>query len=327
VQPDLTRSTTSNWYNEFISDDHCTRSPHDYRLTPPRPCMHVSINRMQAQDLNGTMCRTGEAASAAIAMGRRLRYATATAISTFLILLGMSPSNQALAAGPPRQLVLELYTSEGCSSCPPAEALVGQLMSDPDLLPLAFHVDYWDAQGWRDKFSLPAATQRQHDWAHHLNGGNVYTPQMIIDGRHIVLGSDGPAVVAALRESLIALQTSQLMVVNATVAEGQVQVEVSGNCNPGSCDTYLVSYLPQANTHVARGENAGHTLVEWNVVRSLQKLDASKAETPDQPTAGTSARWQIAVGTFPADATKLAIVVQDSRSGGVRGARVVDLRG
>jgi hypothetical protein len=100
---------------------------------------------------------------------------------------------------------------------------------------------------------------------------------------------------------------------------------VSGNCNPGSCDTYLVSYLPQASTHVVRGENAGHTLVEWNVVRSLQKLDASKAESPDQPT--TSARWQIAVSTLPADATKVAIVVQDSRSGGVRGARVVDLRG
>jgi hypothetical protein len=239
----------------------------------------------------------------------------------------MSGSDRALAAGPPRQLVLELYTSEGCSSCPPAEELVGQLMSDPDLLPLAFHVDYWDAQGWRDKFSLPAATQRQHDWARHLNGGNVYTPQMIIDGRHIVLGSDGPAVVAALRESLIALQTSQPMVVKATVAEGQVQIEVSGNCNPGSCDTYLVSYLPQASTHVVRGENAGHTLVEWNVVRSLQKLDASKAESPDQSTADASARWQIAVSTLPADATKLAIVVQDSRSGGVRGARVVDLRG
>jgi hypothetical protein len=265
--------------------------------------------------------------SAAMTTGRRLRHATAAAISSCFILLAMSPSDQALAAGAPRQLVLELYTSEGCSSCPPAEALVGQLMSDPDLLPLAFHVDYWDAQGWRDRFSLPAATQRQHEWARHLNGGNVYTPQMIIDGRHIVLSSDGPAVVAALRESLTALQTSQPMVVKATVAEGQVQIEVSGNCNPGSCDTYLVSYLPQANTHVVRGENAGHTLVEWNVVRSLQKLDTPKAETPDQPAAGTSARWQIAVSTLPADATKLAIVVQDSRGGGVRGARVVDLRG
>jgi len=256
---------------------------------------------------------------AAITVAQRLRYATATAIGSCVISLAMLSSDQALAAGPPRQIVLELYTSQGCSSCPPAEQVVGQLMSDPDLLPLAFHVDYWDAQGWRDRFSMPAATQRQHDWARHLNGGNVYTPQMVIDGRHIVLGSDGPAIVAALRESLKALQSSPPMAVQATVAEGQVQIEVSGDCNPGSCDTYLVSYLPQASTHVVRGENAGHTLVEWNVVRSLQKLDAS--------TAGTSAHWQIALSTLPADATKLAIVVQDSRSGGVRGARVVDLRG
>jgi hypothetical protein len=222
---------------------------------------------------------------------------------------------QTLAAGPTRPIVLELYTSEGCSSCPPAEELLGQLMTDPDLLPLAFHVDYWDGQGWRDRFSLAAATQRQHDWGRHLKQ-QVYTPQMIIDGRHSVLGSDGPAVVAALRESLIALHAGSPMNIEATVSDGQLLVELGGNCEPGSCDTYLVSYLPQASTHVGRGENAGRTIAEWNVVRSVQKLGEVKG----------GPRWQIAVNTFPTDATKLAIVVQDAH-GSVLGARVLDLHG
>jgi len=113
--------------------------------------------------------------------------------------------------------------------------------------------------------------------------------------------------------------------IEATVADGQLRIELSGNCNPGSCDTYLVSYLPQASTHVGRGENAGQTLVEWNIVRSVQKLGTTKGETTAPPAASPAASWQIAVSTLPADATKLAIVVQDSHSGGVRGARVVDL--
>jgi|HubBroStandDraft_4_1064222.scaffolds.fasta_scaffold181910_2 hypothetical protein len=258
-------------------------------------------------------------------MRSQLGLVTAAAICACLIAPSLLPAGHAVAAGPARPLVLELYTSEGCSSCPPAEALVGKLMTDPDLLPLAFHVDYWDSQGWRDRFSLSAATQRQHDWARHFGGANIYTPQMIIDGRRSVLGSDGPAIVAALRDSLVARQASEPMGIEATVADGQLRIELSGNCNPGSCDTYLVSYLPQASTHVGRGENAGQTLVEWNIVRSVQKLGTTKGETTAPPAASPAASWQIAVSTLPADATKLAIVVQDSHSGGVRGARVVDL--
>src|SRR5580658_3615036 len=275
-------------------------------------------------DQNATRLAMLELTSA-ITIRRHLRYAIVTAICGCLLAPAMLHSGRALAAGPARPLILELYTSEGCSSCPPAEALVGQLISDPDLLPLAFHVDYWDGQGWHDRFSLAAATQRQNEWSRHFGGRNVYTPQMIVDGRRSVLGSDGPAVVAAVRDSLVARQASEPMGIQATVADGQLQIELSGNCNPGSCDTYLVSYLPQASTHVGRGENAGQTLVEWNIVRSVQKLGTIKTETGGEQAGNPAAHWQIAVSTLPADATKLAIVVQDSHSGGVRGARVVDL--
>src|SRR5580658_10753341 len=134
-------------------------------------------------------------------MRSQLGLVTAAAICACLLVPSLLPAGQAVAAGPARPLILELYTSEGCSSCPPAEALVGQLISDPDLLPLAFHVDYWDGQGWHDRFSLAAATQRQNEWSRHFGGRNVYTPQMIVDGRRSVLGSDGPAVVAAVRDS------------------------------------------------------------------------------------------------------------------------------
>lgn len=193
-------------------------------------------------------------------MRTQLRHLSAVAICAGLISPSMLHPGRALAAVPPRPPVLELYTSEGCSSCPAAEALVGQLLRDPDLLPLAFHVDYWDSQGWRDRFSLSAATQRQHEWGRHFGAANIYTPQMIIDGRRSVLGSDGPAIVAAVRDSLVARRASQSMVIEAAVADGQLQVELTGEC-------------------------------------------------------------------LPADATKVAILVQDSHSGGVRGARVLDLCG
>src|SRR6202051_3057339 len=100
-----------------------------------------------------------------------------------------------------RPAVLELYTSEGCSSCPPAEAHVGELAQRPDVLALAFHVDYWDDLGWRDRFGLPESVQRQRIYARSLGLSSVYTPQSIIDGRADIVGSDAPAIDKRLRET------------------------------------------------------------------------------------------------------------------------------
>jgi hypothetical protein len=100
-----------------------------------------------------------------------------------------------------RPVVVELFTSQGCSSCPPADALLGELARRGDVLALGFHISYWDGLGWRDPFSSQSSTDRQRAYARLLGTGQVYTPQMVVDGRREMVGSDRAAVLAALRDA------------------------------------------------------------------------------------------------------------------------------
>src|SRR5712692_11374701 len=111
----------------------------------------------------------------------------------FWLVLGASS-----AAAGERPIVVELFTSEGCSSCPPADALLAQLASRPEVLALSFHVDYWDRLGWKDPFSSPAATERQHRYAELLRLATIYTPQIVVDGKWQAVGSDRGEVERAL---------------------------------------------------------------------------------------------------------------------------------
>ncbi|MGB8694664.1 MAG: DUF1223 domain-containing protein [Steroidobacteraceae bacterium] len=217
----------------------------------------------------------------------------------------------ALAQQPSRPLVIELYTSQGCSSCPPAEALLGELADRTDVLPLAFHVDYWDDLGWRDRFALPAAAQQQHWWATANGLPGVFTPQLIIDGRRSVVGLDRAAVIAALREP------RTTVAVQAVLRDGVVQVSVPERSTTEVYDVYAIAYLSRAETVVPRGENAGRTLTEWNIVRSWRRLGVSR---------GAAAVFTVAQAALPADATRVAIVLQDARRGGIAGAMVVKLQ-
>jgi hypothetical protein len=194
-------------------------------------------------------------------------WAGLLAAAAVMVVGGITPARaQALA----RPVVVELFTSEGCSSCPPADKVLTELArARPDVLPLAFHVTYWDRLGWPDPFALAAATERQRDYAATLGLDSLYTPQMVVDGRTDVVGSDRGGVLEAVRSA--ATTGPAPVALRLARAGGQVTVEI-GASPAGKGSLLLVGYDPEHRTRVARGENAGSTLTETNVVRGLARV-------------------------------------------------------
>jgi len=178
-----------------------------------------------------------------------------------------------LALGAPalateRPVVLELFTSQSCSSCPPAEAVLGGLVATrPDLLPLAFHVTYWDRLGWKDRYSLPAATARQRGYAAGFGADSVYTPQLVVDGARHVVGSDRRAVAAAIAAAEAERAAAPAVALALSRANDGLAIEVGGGAGTGRL--WLVGFDSEQVTAVASGENAGRTLRQANVVRAL----------------------------------------------------------
>lgn len=171
-------------------------------------------------------------------------------------------------AATPRPVVIELFTSQGCSSCPPADALLRELATHPQVLPLAFHVTYWDRLGWKDPFSLERATERQKTYAASLRLETIYTPQAVVDGRIDVVGSDRAGVARALRAAAAAQPPGPDVLV--TEADGRLGIAIGAGEGQGR--VLLVGYDHEHQTHVGRGENAGATLAEANIVRSFAEI-------------------------------------------------------
>jgi hypothetical protein len=208
----------------------------------------------------------------------------------------------------PRPAVIELFTSEGCSSCPPAEAYLGELALRPDVLALAFHVDYWDALGWRDLFEVPEAVPRQRNYAKRLHLPSIYTPQLVVDGRVDFVGSDRKAIAAALRER------RQGVAVTFTVREGRegdIQIDLPAQEGGGPCDVLLIAYRRSAISAIGRGENAGRTLTEYGIVRSVQNLGAWS---------GRAQQFHSALKSLPTDATDGAVLIQEAGQAAIVGA-------
>ena len=169
------------------------------------------------------------------------------------------------AAPAPGLVVAELFTSQGCSSCPPADALLTELADGaPDVLPLAFHVTYWDRLGWRDPFALEAATRRQRQYAALWQAESIYTPELVVNGRSGLVGSDRSAVRDALAAAVA--QASQPVRLRRDGLDAVVDVP-SGL---GAAAILLVGYDARHRTAIGRGENGGRTLVESNVVRGIE---------------------------------------------------------
>jgi hypothetical protein len=188
-----------------------------------------------------------------------------------LLLGGRRAMARMPAEAPARPIVLELFTSEGCSSCPPADALLHRLAtSDATLLPLAFHVTYWNYLGWHDPFSLDAATARQRAYARLTASHSVYTPQLIVDGSQEVVGSDALAVARALRTAAADMPPPPPL--RLSEANGQVTVELGAATGLPPALVLLIGYDGEHRTPIGRGENSGHTLLEANIVRAMAPL-------------------------------------------------------
>ena len=174
-----------------------------------------------------------------------------------------APRSPAFATAPP--VVLELFTSQGCSSCPPADLLLGQLGRRPGVIALAWHVDYWDRLGWKDPFSSHMATARQNAYAASLQG-EVYTPAMVIGGATLAVGSDAPAVEAAMSRA-----TRPVIAVTISRAGAGLLVEVGAGGGP--LQALLAVYDPRHTTAIGTGENGGRRLDEYRIVRESRLLD------------------------------------------------------
>ncbi len=195
---------------------------------------------------------------------RRSAVLAALALLPFVGLPSVGPARAApaAAAGP---TVVELFTSQSCSSCPPADALLAELArTRPDLLLLDLHVTYWDRLGWKDPFSLPQATQRQRNYAAAWKADTVYTPQLVAGGRHQAVGSDRAEVLRA-----IAAAAGDAPAATLRLARDGTGLLLEAGAGTGRGTLILVGYDPAHTTRVAGGENGGRTLSEVNVVRSL----------------------------------------------------------
>lgn len=170
----------------------------------------------------------------------------------------------------PAPMVVELFTSEGCSSCPPADEYVEELAQRQFVLPLSFHVDYWDYIGWKDRFADPIFTARQRAYAAAQGTSMVYTPQMIVAGAIDVVGSDRKAVEKALKTAYTRNTMYRIQV--ARDPQGRVIVEFPDAQIGVPATVWLVTYQKSGESKVGAGENSGRKLMTYNVVRSLQKV-------------------------------------------------------
>ncbi len=217
----------------------------------------------------------------------------------------------------PRPAVIELFTSQGCSSCPPAEAVLGDLAGRRDVIALAFHVDYWNNLGWVDRFSAADFTKRQYAYAKKLGLDSVYTPQVVIDGHEDVVGSDRHQIIADLRAPRAGVPVALRVEGDAVVAAIGTQSIIKADFGARAAEAVLVAYSGTVDTKVNRGENAGQTLREHNIVRALIPLGRWTGE-PEE--------LRLPTAKLPDDATHVALLLQEPGQGAVLGAADLPLR-
>ena len=174
-------------------------------------------------------------------------------------------------------VVLELFTSQGCSSCPPADELLGEYskQENSQIIPLSFHVDYWDRLGWKDPFSNAAYSNRQKIYGKHFALSSIYTPQLIVNGEKELVGSDRNGVKQLVQEELQTNSSLQIDAKLLPILNGKCSVDfkITGNTSDMVLNIALVEKI--SKTQVARGENEGKKLENFNVVRAFSAMEIS----------------------------------------------------
>ncbi|MGC1487826.1 MAG: DUF1223 domain-containing protein [Albidovulum sp.] len=192
-----------------------------------------------------------------------------------LITLGLA--GPVLAQSAENPVVIELYTSQGCSSCPPADAVLTELASRKDVIALALHVDYWDYIGWKDTFGQKAFAERQRSYAKAAGEKMIYTPQMVINGQDRLVGQKRSQLESLLRGARGA--GDPVLTVTRDGSRLRISATVSGKIPEGSL-VQLVRYIPSATVAVKRGENAGRTIEYSNTVTSWEKIGTWNGAQP-----------------------------------------------
>ncbi len=192
-----------------------------------------------------------------------MRHLVSAASGLFFGLAGV-------AVAQTQPVLVELYTSQGCSSCPPADEFMAHLAKDPDVIALSLHVDYWDYIGWKDTFGSPQFTNRQKAYARAIGSRTVYTPQMIVDGEGRVEGMDPMTLADLVREHLAKESPVEL-----TIRRVGDDIIIRAVANPPlerGARVQMVRYTPEEKVTIERGENAGKEVTYYNVVTSWQPL-------------------------------------------------------
>jgi len=261
-------------------------------------------------------------AVAAVGAGGTAPAASAAAAPTAGAAAAAQPSAAADSDAP---VVVELFTSQGCSSCPPADRLLTELVRDPEfsgrVLPLAYHVDYWNYIGWRDPFSSSHWSQRQRRYGKYLGHGRSYTPQLVVAGREDVVGSRGNQIRQMLRAALKTPAAATVAVEVGEESGGTLPVRATahldGTAGDGELELLVALWQDGLVTEVGRGENGGRTLKNDRVVRQLVRA----AELPAGAGAegGGSVSLDLEAG-WPRRDLGVVAFLQDTGSGAILGA-------
>jgi hypothetical protein len=192
----------------------------------------------------------------------------------------LAPWPQAGATEPQPLVVVELFTSQGCSSCPPADAYLGELAQRPDVLALSLHVDYWNYIGWKDPFAEKFATKRQRAYANNLNLRYVFTPQMVVNGTTEGVGSDR-ATIFQLIKAAEQDKRPRPHIVLARGADGTIAIHIDAGTAAKPATVELVGFDREHTTAVLRGENDGRTLKDYQVTRSWSQIGTWRGDALD----------------------------------------------